>query len=114
MRWCPSCAACAATRISPAIVPASFTGSTDEIFAVRFIRPGWFYALQRLFAETMIALEVLDRRFDRARGVAMATPTSREHPDGSLDATPADQSGSNYVDPKALGQERQSAALPQP
>lgn len=26
-------------------------------------RAGWFYALQRLLAETMIALEILDRRF---------------------------------------------------
>jgi hypothetical protein len=25
-------------------------------------RAGWYYALQRLFAETMIALELLDRR----------------------------------------------------
>jgi hypothetical protein len=28
--------------------------------------PGWYYALQRLFAETMLALELLDRRLRRA------------------------------------------------
>jgi glycosyltransferase involved in cell wall biosynthesis len=26
-------------------------------------RPGWYYALQRLFAETLLALEILDRRW---------------------------------------------------
>ncbi|HYM19022.1 MAG TPA: glycosyltransferase family 2 protein [Micropepsaceae bacterium] len=29
--------------------------------------PGWYYALQRLIAETMIALELLDRRLARVR-----------------------------------------------
>jgi hypothetical protein len=28
--------------------------------------PGWFYALQRLLAETMIALAVLERRLNAA------------------------------------------------
>ena len=28
--------------------------------------PGWFYALQRVLAECMIALELIDRRFLRA------------------------------------------------
>jgi glycosyltransferase involved in cell wall biosynthesis len=28
--------------------------------------PGWYYALQRLVAETMLALELIDRRFRRA------------------------------------------------
>ena len=27
--------------------------------------PGWYYALQRLFAETLLALEILDRRYRR-------------------------------------------------
>jgi glycosyltransferase involved in cell wall biosynthesis len=31
-------------------------------------RPGWYYAFQRLLAETMIALEVLDRRHRPTRG----------------------------------------------
>jgi glycosyltransferase involved in cell wall biosynthesis len=29
--------------------------------------PGWFYALQRMLAETMIALEIIDRRLGRDR-----------------------------------------------
>ena len=28
--------------------------------------PGWFYALQRMAAETMIALEIIDRRLGKA------------------------------------------------
>ena len=28
--------------------------------------PGWYYALQRLLAETMIALEIIDRRLRRS------------------------------------------------
>ena len=28
--------------------------------------PGWYYALQRLFAETLLALEIIDRRSRRA------------------------------------------------
>jgi hypothetical protein len=32
--------------------------------------PGWFYALQRLLAETMMALELIDRRlFGRPAGI---------------------------------------------
>ena len=29
--------------------------------------PGWFYALQRMLAETLIALEIIDRRLGRDR-----------------------------------------------
>jgi hypothetical protein len=29
--------------------------------------PGWYYALQRLFAETLLALEIIDRRRRRAQ-----------------------------------------------
>lgn len=32
--------------------------------------PGWFYALQRLLAETMIALEIIDRRLSRRTNYA--------------------------------------------
>lgn len=34
--------------------------------------PGWYYALQRLLAETLLALELLDRRYRRNRGSAEA------------------------------------------
>jgi hypothetical protein len=30
--------------------------------------PGWYYALQRLLAEILIALEIIDRRHLRRRG----------------------------------------------
>jgi hypothetical protein len=32
--------------------------------------PGWYYALQRLLAETLLALEILDRRLRRGRDAA--------------------------------------------
>jgi hypothetical protein len=32
--------------------------------------PGWYYALQRLFAETLLALEIIDRRFRNDRDAA--------------------------------------------
>ena len=35
--------------------------------------PGWYYALQRLLAETLLALEILDRRLRRGRDAAAAT-----------------------------------------
>ena len=28
---------------------------------------GWFYALQRMLAETLIALEIINRRLDRSK-----------------------------------------------
>jgi glycosyltransferase involved in cell wall biosynthesis len=34
--------------------------------------PGWYYALQRLFAESLLALEILDRRLRRDRDAAGA------------------------------------------
>lgn len=42
--------------------------------------PGWFYVLQRTFAETMIALEIVDQRLQRqdaARGAAPASLTDK-------------------------------------
>lgn len=37
--------------------------------------PGWYYALQRLFSETLLALEILDRRYRHDRGSAGAPTT---------------------------------------
>jgi glycosyltransferase involved in cell wall biosynthesis len=35
--------------------------------------PGWYYALQRLFSETLLALEIIDRRWRRAPDAADAS-----------------------------------------
>jgi glycosyltransferase involved in cell wall biosynthesis len=41
--------------------------------------PGWYYALQRLLAETLLALEILDRRLRRDRdGATGADPDDRD------------------------------------
>ena len=45
--------------------PAPFAALLHVLFVKRCILdgwPGWYYALQRLFAETLLALEILDRR----------------------------------------------------
>jgi hypothetical protein len=40
--------------------------------------PGWYYALQRTIAEMLIALEIVDRRLRRARGLVSADPASNK------------------------------------
>ena len=45
--------------------PAPIAALLYVLFVKRCILdgwPGWYYALQRLFAETLLALEILDRR----------------------------------------------------
>ena len=69
------------------------------LFYVLFVKrcvldgwPGWYYALQRLFAETLLALEILDRRClcDRGSADAAANGAGRRDGDkGSRDEDPA-------------------------
>jgi glycosyltransferase involved in cell wall biosynthesis len=52
--------------------------------------PGWYYALQRLFAETLLALEILDRRLrrDRDSAVAGASPSGSQSGGAPRDRKP--------------------------
>jgi glycosyltransferase involved in cell wall biosynthesis len=59
-----------ADRIRLAIWPAPFLALVYTLFVKGCLFdgwPGWFYALQRLLAETMIALAILDRRLKQRR-----------------------------------------------
>jgi glycosyltransferase involved in cell wall biosynthesis len=54
--------------------------------------PGWYYALQRLFAETLLALEIIDRRFRNDRDAADTAASgsgSRRGDSGPRDDDPA-------------------------
>jgi glycosyltransferase involved in cell wall biosynthesis len=54
--------------------------------------PGWYYALQRLFAETLLALEIIDRRWRHDPdpvGAAGSGSGSRRGTSGSCDEDPA-------------------------
>lgn len=67
-------ALCRADRIRLMAWPAPFAALLYVLFVKRCILdgwPGWYYALQRLIAETMLALEILDRRL-RDREISAA------------------------------------------
>ena len=71
--------------------PAPFAALLHVLFFKRCILdgwPGWYYALQRLFAETLLALEILDRRYCCGRALAETAASgagSRHADNGSPD-----------------------------
>src|SRR4051812_34780324 len=72
--------------------PAPFAALLHVLFVKRCILdgwPGWYYALQRLFAETLLALEILDRRSRCGRISAEAAASGSGSRDG--DNGPADE-----------------------
>jgi glycosyltransferase involved in cell wall biosynthesis len=75
--------------------PAPFAVLLYVLFVKRCVLdgwPGWYYALQRLFAETLLALEILDRRYCCGRTsaeTAASAPGLRQDDNGSSDEDPA-------------------------
>jgi hypothetical protein len=64
-------ALCRADKMRLAAWPAPFAVFMYALFLKGCFLdgwPGWYYALQRLVAETMLALEIMDRRLRRAAG----------------------------------------------